>query len=68
MPFIEPDPTHDSSEAVADEWEGWLDQLVDGGWAREGRARGLGRAQPRGEAARAQVTLWEGGTPLCAAR
>ena len=24
MPFIEPDPTHDSSEAVADEWEGWV--------------------------------------------
>ena len=24
MPFIEPDPTHDSPKAVADEWEGWV--------------------------------------------
>ena len=24
LPFVEPDPWHDSPEAVADEWEGWV--------------------------------------------
>ena len=30
MPFIEPDPTHDSPKAVADEWEGWVNWSMVG--------------------------------------